>query len=604
MRWLLPVFLLASCSGPTTAPDPDPVADARPRLDGVPVFDVSIEEAPADAQEVWRVSERLLEDRGPEPPPDLGLEDYMTWMRGIWSPWLEGRVAIMRDLRDRFSALAEVGPRERVFSSVVAGYLYEDFARLIENLPVPVEVQDDREMSAAFASQLRAQAAPAWARAREAWSHCIDWAPDAPESLRGWGDACTRRLAELPVIEPEPSAPPAIAWPEECTTGPEGERPDAIDAGPTGRRPIALSTSRRGPLTEAERDRVADAVHRHVRRTYRNLRLLPLREVRQARSTAAAGNRTRRLSCVRAPSPTSLLRARHEDLVVGSVSADCFLLDDERVCELRVYLGKKDDGSVLSIGARLEEISYDVDDWLALVPSLSEEGASSLVFGSTGAGRVAGAVQVRSVETYGEWGDVDVAAVLQAAENGLAQCRDAGTMPPADMSVVLEIAPDGAVSDVAIATGPHGVPRADCVNNVFEDLTVPTASGERRVTFSLAFYPDAPVPLPYRAIERVPHGLALGFESALRDRFLRDAVARCYAGLPESRQSVASYSATLAVQPNGEVGDVTVAGVTVPDGVGEAVSECVATALRGARFSCPMDRQPTTVEATLCIGGR
>jgi hypothetical protein len=608
MRCLVIAILLAGCGASTASNDRAAAADGRPRLDGVVVLDVSIDAASPDAQEIWRTSERLLEDRGPLPPPDLGLEDYMDWMRGIWAPWLEGRVAIMRDLRERFAALAEVGSSERIFSSVVAGYLYEDFARLIEGLPVPVEVEGDREMSAAFASQLRAQAGPAWARAREAWSRCIDWAPEASEELRDWGDACTRRLAALPDLEEE-AGPRPIAWPTECqpenvATVPDGPRPDAIASGPTGRRPVALLFADRGPLTPAERDRVTDAVFARLRRTHRTLRLVPLREVRRARAAAAAGTTQSGTHCQRPPSTLSLLRARHDDLVAGWISADCQERDGERVCTLGVHLGEKDDGTALAFGARLDDVSFAVDDWIAAVALLSEEAATASVFDLVGAGRVAGAVQIRAVTPYGDWAEIDPRAQLSRAAEGLSRCQDEGDVPKSDAPIILDIAPDGAVTDIVIGGGPHGDARHDCITAVLEDLELSAASGERRLTFTLAFYPSAPVALPYRAIERALHPLGLAVADALGDRFLRDAVARCYAGVPTAQEAVASYQATLTVGPDGAVGDVNVVGATIPDGATDAVLQCIRDALSGARFACPPDGRPATVEATLCVGGR
>jgi hypothetical protein len=605
MRWLTLLLLVASCGGPTTtANEGDQVPDDRPRLDGALVLDVSLESAPEEARDVWQVAQRLLEDRGPQPPADLSIDDYMDWMRAVFAPWLEGRVAVMRDLRDKFQALADAGPRERIFSAVVAAYLYQDFARLIEALPVPVEVESDREMRAAFAAQLRSQAAPAWARAREAWSRCVDWAPEAPEALEPWGDACAARLAELPDIEEPEPAPRRIAWPEECTRAPEGARPDALDQGPTARRPVALLVGDRGPLTLDERDRVADAVFRFIRRTQRGIRLLPLREVRRAREAAAAGRAVRNTTCARAPTTIDLLRSRHEDLVAGAVSADCYYVDDEHVCSLDVHLGKKDDGSPLALGVRLDEPSFDVDDFIAAVDQLDEDGATAAILGVVGAGSVAGAVQIRFVTPYGEWGDVDVRRALAPAESPLGECRDAGNVPPVDMHVVLEVAPDGAVSDIAIDPAPYGEARSDCVVNALEDVTLPAASGERRITFTLAFYPESPVAIPYRAVERVPHAGALGVGRALADRFLRDAVSRCYAAVPVAEGAVASYHASFEVNPDGSVANVDLEGVSIPDGVGEEINACISTALSGARFACTPDREAGTVEATICLGVR
>ncbi len=201
MRLMPLLLLLAACgAAEPDAHEGDDIPDDWPRLDGALVLDVPLTTSSEEARDVWQVSERLLEERGPVPPEDLGLDQYMDWMRAVFAPWLEGRVAVMRDMREKFQALADAGGRERLFGAVVAAYLYTDFARLIEELPVPVEVEDDRAMREAFRAQLRSQAAPAWRRAREAWSACVDWAPEAPEALRAWGDTCAVRLAELPEI--------------------------------------------------------------------------------------------------------------------------------------------------------------------------------------------------------------------------------------------------------------------------------------------------------------------------------------------------------------------------------------------------------------------
>jgi hypothetical protein len=325
--------------------------------------------------------------------------------------------------------------------------------------------------------------------------------------------------------------------------------------------------------------------------------------VRRARDAAAA-SRTARGTCARAPTALDLLHARHEDLVAGSIAADCFFVEDERVCSLEVHLGKKDDGSPFALGVRLDEVSFHVDDWLASVDQLNEDDVSAALLGIAGTGSVAGAVQVRYVTPYGQWGDIDVRRALTPAEERLGACRDAGDVPPVDIRVVLEVAPDGGVSDIAIDPGPYGEARRDCVVNALEDLTLPAASGERRVTFTLAFYPESPVALPYRAVERAPHAAALGVGRALADRFLRDAVSRCYASVPVGEGAVASYHASFEVDPDGSVASVDLEGVSIPDGVGEEVGDCITSALSGARFSCTPSREAATVEATICLGAR
>ncbi len=349
---------------------------------------------------------------------------------------------------------------------------------------------------------------------------------------------------------------------------------------------------------------MADAVYRWVRRTHRSLRLLPLREVRRARDAAASGRTLAGTACARAPATTDLLHARHADLVRGSVSADCYFVDDERVCSLDVFLGKKDDGSPLALGVQLVEPSFDVDDWLAAVDRLAEDGARAMLLGLAATGGVAGAVQLRNVTPYGAWAEVDVGRALSRGERTLGACRDAGDVPPTDMRVVLEVAPDGAVSDIDIDPGPYGDPREDCVTNALEDLTLPAGTGERRVTFTLAFYPESPVALPYRAVERAPHASALGVDRALSDRFLRDELSRCYAASTAPAGSVGSYHATFTTNAEGAVTDVSLEGIHAAEGVGEEVLACMKHALEGARFACTPDGESATVEATLCLGAR
>ncbi|MBW2460372.1 MAG: hypothetical protein JRH11_01915 [Deltaproteobacteria bacterium] len=605
-RFFAPVLLFAVACGGAGAPAPEPApVDDRPRLDDALVWDVPLGEASDDVRFVWENAQRVLAEPGPDSPSDLSLDDYTRWMHANWSPWLESRVAVLQELRERFIALGEAGSRERIFAAVVAGYVYDDFAKRIEAMPVPVEVQGEPELTAAFAEQLRAQAAPAWRRARESFSQCVEWAPDAPPELAGWGDACARRLTEIPEVAVAPPSPREIAWPTECTTHPEGTCPGTTEPAPTARRRIALLSQDSGPLTQAEMDRVIDAVHARLRRTHRAFRLLPMREVRAARALAEARRFSRRLSCARAPSTRVLLTARHADLVTAWVRASCYRPEDgERVCELSVSLGRSDDGSPLALGADLDEVSFDVSDWLAVVPALDEEGRASMLLGSLSGASAGGPVVLRHVTTFGAWGDASTTDALGAAEAALAPCRDLGDVPPSDLAVVLEVAPDGGVADIDVELRDGATERVACATHVFEDLEFPSAEGPRRLTMTLEFRPDRSSTLPFRAVEARLHHAALDAPAALADRFLRDAVARCYAGNPNAHDAVTSHRARLTVDRSGAVTGVALEGTTTPLGADEDLDACITGALRTARFACTPDGSDVEVEATICVGGR
>ncbi len=604
--FLAPAVLFAVACGGASAPAPAPApADDRPRLDGVLVWDVPLDEASDDVRFVWESAQRVLAEAGPESPTDLSLDDYTEWMHANWSPWLESRVTVLQGLRERFTALAEAGSRERIFAAVVAAYVYDDFAKRIEAMPVPIEVQGEPDLVAAFAEQLRAQAAPAWRRARESFSQCVEWAPDAPPELARWGEACARRLAETPDVVVAPPPPREIAWPTECTTHPEGPRPGIAEPAPTARRRVALLYQGDGPLTQAEMDRVVDAMHAHLRRTQPGLRLLPMREVRAARALSAGRRASRRLSCARAPSTSALLRARHADLVMAWVSAACY--EDPgapRTCMLSVSLGRKEDGSHFGLGAELEEDSFDVDDWLAVVPELEEGGGTAALLSRLSGASDGRAVHLRFVRSLGAWGDASTADALGAAEVALATCRDVGDVPPSDLPVVIEVTPDGGVADIDIPLRDRATERVACVTNIFEDLELPPGEGPRRLTMTVEFRPDASPSLPFRSVEARLHHTAINARQALSDRFLRDALTRCYAGNPDAHGAVTSHRAKLTIDRSGTVTGVALEGMTTPLGADEDLDACISGALRTARFACTPDGSEVEVEAVFCVGGR
>lgn len=606
------LLFAAACGGPQAA-QPEPTAtDDRPHLDGALVWDLSLAEGSDDVRFVWGTAERLLAERGPESPVDLSLDDYAEWMHANWSPWLEARVVALQELRPLLAALGEAGERERVFASVVAGYLYGDFARLIEAMPVPVEVQGEAELRAAFAEQLRSQAAPAWGRAREAFRQCVEWAPTAPPALAGWGEACAHRLEQIPDITAAPPRPPAIAWPDECTTRPTGDRPGAPAAAPIGRRPIALVSGSRGPLTVGEMDRVVDAVHARLRRVHRAFRFLPLREVRAARANAEQRRISPRRVCTRAPSTAAVLRRRHHDLVTASVMADCHpgdgREDEGSTCSLTVSFAGASDALDFIVAGVIAEDSFDVADWLAAVPQLGEESDTAHVFGalvgSLTRGAGGGAARLRSVHALGAWGDASPTHALRGAEPRLGACRDVGDVPASDLTVVLEVAPDGGVSDLDVALREGATERVACVTAVFEDLELPPGEGTRRLTMTVEFGPDRSPSLPFRAVEAQPHDAAISAPEALADPFLRDAVARCYAGNADAHGAVTSHRARLTVDAAGAVTGVVVEGVTTPLGADEDLVACITGALRTARFACTPGTSEVEVEAVFCVGGR
>ncbi len=577
-------------------------ADDRPRLDGRLVLDVPIARASADARHVWEEAERLRADRGPVAPDGLSLEEYTAWMRDTWGAWLGDRVRAMQDLRARFVRLADGPPNERVLAAVVAGYLYEDLARIIEGLPLPEEVSANREMAASFASELRRQAAPAYRRARESWELCADAVVDAPDELRGWRSTCESRLAELPEVPEEaPEGDAAAVIPEECERERFQTREPSVVA--TGAHPYALFVASNGALSEPERDRLADAMQTSLRRRMGKARILSPREVRAARELAATSSIAPGRVCARAPSAVDVLRRREPTLERIRAFANCYSDFETPTCTLLVELGEGPDAD--RIWANMNRVSFDARAWTALVGRLGE--SDSLVVEGRGAGRPfpSGGPRVAGIELQGAWdfddgGEARPESVLAAID--FAACRDRGGTSAAPVRLLLEVSDDGAVTRASAETGPASAARTTCVVDAARAAHFAPATGPRRAELTVEFLPSDLVRLDYRA--RVPDDTPpeLHADEALEDWTLRDAIARCYAPLPDSSARMSSYRATLAIAPDGTVTDAPVVPAHAPRDDAGAVASCIAAALANARFGCTPGDAESQLEVTLCVG--
>ena len=594
--------LLLACSGPQPIAD-QPERRDLPQLDGRPVLDVPLSQAPEPVRQIWDAATSLTADRGPRITSALTVEAYRSWISERWAPWLNARVERVQHLRAQLDGLAEGTAAQRLFAAVVGARVYEDFARIIESMPLPEGLADDRELAATFHAELRTQAAPAHRRAAELWTRCIEQVQAAPEAMRSWRTECARRLALVPSTPAQETAAGGqpMVVPPECEARPRvGREPE--QQRPTGNRLIALLPDGSGVLGLGEMDQLTDAVARELRRRQRTIRIVAARELAEARRLVAQLSRRAGNTCARAPRLVDVLRARHPDLVVGELLAACHIHGQSgESCALQVHLGRQADGSPWTLSTSLPAETAELGPFLAAVLQLADGMAVSGLVGMTQDEPPPGGAALLHVNTHGAWGELRPAAAIEPLRPALAACRSIGRPPPSDISAVLVVAPDGTVTEVFLDGGPSGAERLACVDAALRQLRLPESPGPRRLSFDVRFLPDEVPDVDYRVVGTEEAPDALLADEALRDWFLRAAVGRCIAGRSDAARQMLSFRAHLFIGPDGGVTDSSVEGVTAPPD--DALSTCIDDALRGARFSCSADGGESELEVVLCVGG-
>lgn len=186
LRWLLLLATACGTAPPVSYGDPlgAPALESLPELPPRPLT--------AHMRASLAESRRLLAWRPPRLPDDFSHASLNAWTEHELDPWLADKMrAIERAEMDLDRAAMETYP-QRVIAAALVGLLYEDLARVIENLPPPDELLDEPALLLAYRDVCEAKALPFRMSARRGYRRCA-FVAQAGDEYAGFMRFCTER---------------------------------------------------------------------------------------------------------------------------------------------------------------------------------------------------------------------------------------------------------------------------------------------------------------------------------------------------------------------------------------------------------------------------
>ena len=213
---LLAVSLLAVASagcGARAASAPAPrsgldegQADALPSMDALPDPDVPRASFTRHFEEGWALATESFVVPPPEAPDQRSSGDLQQWSDHVLRGWLERKTHTVEAARHELDLAAEESHRQRIMGGAIVGLMYEDVARVLRNIPPPMELDSEPEIRDIYRSILRSQARPFLEHARRAYDACARNAV-RPAGMRHWSRFCRRREDRLPAPSPTARRP-------------------------------------------------------------------------------------------------------------------------------------------------------------------------------------------------------------------------------------------------------------------------------------------------------------------------------------------------------------------------------------------------------------
>ena len=191
--------LLGCARGGQVAPRSYQEGDAHgsPRLEALPSIDVDSGELTAEMRMAQMLSAECLNLAQPPVPSDLSSSTISAWSQQELEGWMRHKHRRAQEARKQLDLAAVQNQRQRIMAGAILGLVYEDVARSLLSLPVPVELISEPEIAAMYVDVLRGQAEPYLREARSAYRACAGNAEQL-ERLWHWSPFCFDREELLP----------------------------------------------------------------------------------------------------------------------------------------------------------------------------------------------------------------------------------------------------------------------------------------------------------------------------------------------------------------------------------------------------------------------
>ena len=174
-----------------------------PTMSVLPAPDVSLAAMTDTLRFAWELAQESFDVRPPSAPVDPDVAYLQTWVNETLEGWLEQKTERIAVARKEFDDAAEQNHRQRIIAGAVVGMLYEDVARVLLSVPVPMDLRSEPDIVDVYRSIVFFQAKPYLAHSERAYRACAANASE-PKGMRHWSRFCAERASRLPEAVPVP----------------------------------------------------------------------------------------------------------------------------------------------------------------------------------------------------------------------------------------------------------------------------------------------------------------------------------------------------------------------------------------------------------------
>ncbi|MEM7448604.1 MAG: hypothetical protein AAF355_10215 [Myxococcota bacterium] len=168
-----------------------------PRLESLPQPDLELAKMSDRMRFAFSLAEESFEIRHPTLPGPSNMKDLQDWASKELEPWLRRKNERVEAARAELDLAASESHRERILAGALVGLLYEDVARVLLNVPTPIDLLDEPEIAQIYREIIDFQARPYLEHAFRAYRACALNAVE-PLGMRHFSSFCRARAVALP----------------------------------------------------------------------------------------------------------------------------------------------------------------------------------------------------------------------------------------------------------------------------------------------------------------------------------------------------------------------------------------------------------------------
>ncbi len=191
-------FVYISCGGsPHRAYRPG-TSTGQPNLRTLPQLDVSHSLLTPRMKKGWSLALEYFRFPAFVMPAARDAQALQVWTDTEVKDWASEKNKRLQAATKELNRASEESLRQRVVAAAVIALMNEDMVRALWSIPIPKELEQDREIVAVYRDVIESRAEPYLKNARRTYRACAYNAREI-ETLRHWSRFCGERGFALPV---------------------------------------------------------------------------------------------------------------------------------------------------------------------------------------------------------------------------------------------------------------------------------------------------------------------------------------------------------------------------------------------------------------------